>query len=93
VVDAQIDLHRDGVFKTFYVKTNTMRTPVYVDHGGDRVLPLNDCLQYSLVTRTGDCGQLLFLRDPSTRCEKIIGVHVAGNGVYGYSSFLSSEYI
>lgn len=33
---------------------------------------------YATATKKGDCGLPVFVSDKQTRCEKIIGFHVAG---------------
>lgn len=61
---------------------------VYVE-GYEAVV--RDGYRYSYPTRKGDCMSALLLRDPSTRKQKILGVHVAGDGKTGITQAVYQE--
>lgn len=39
---------------------------------------IHQSVLYATATRNGDCGLPVFAADSNTRCEKIVGFHVAG---------------
>lgn len=51
-------------------------------------------LEYVGLTVNGDCGLPLFIMDPTTRCSKLIGFHVAGSSSsnLGVGAFLWKSY-
>lgn len=49
--------------------------------GNEYTLPVT--LKYSIPTVNGDCGAPIFIVDPTTRCRKFAGFHVAGAKNFG----------
>lgn len=65
----------------------------YVDQHGKKWTNMFS-LEYVGMTVNGDCGLPLFIMDPTTRCSKLIGFHVAGSSAsnLGVGAFLWKNY-
>lgn len=50
-------------------------------------------LEYNFDTRDGECGLPIFVRDPTTRCQKFVGMHVAGRYGQGFATGFEPEVI
>lgn len=61
-----------------YMPFKRMNSVSYLDKN-HRVWINHAAISYEGQTRSGDCGLPVFLVDPTTRCMKIIGMHIAGN--------------
>nr|URG14907.1 MAG: RNA dependent RNA polymerase [Picornaviridae sp.] len=59
--------------------------------GGD--YPLERSLRYGLGTDFGDCGSVCSLVNSKLGSRRLIGIHTAGSGQFGYSTILSREMI
>ena len=67
----------DGVLNRIYADFKVSYSIFYVDPEKNPY-KLAVALEYNVPTKKGDCGLPIFIVDPSTRCQKFVGFHVAG---------------
>lgn len=68
----------DNTMVKVYMPFKRMNSVSYMDKHRN-IWVNHSALSYEGQTRSGDCGLPIFLVDPTTRCMKIIGIHIAGN--------------
>lgn len=64
---------------------------VYGKDMSDRPRLIRYCWKYCLETENGDCGSPLIARNPLLPGRKIMGIHVAGNPDFGFSTPVYKE--
>lgn len=64
--------------------------PIHI-RDATRLIQANDCIEYEAITIAGDCGSVLVSEVQGM--WKVLGFHVAGTGVFGYSGYLTKEWL
>lgn len=67
------------------------RDVTVVGASGDRPRKVRSAWYYPLDTEAGDCGAPLVMRNPHVSGRKILGLHVAGDTQFGYSTPIYQE--
>jgi hypothetical protein len=88
--------YTDNVTTQLSVATRIEDHEVNGESGENDTIPnyvISNAYEYDAETKTGYCGSLLFLQEPTVPSHKILGIHVAGSSVtaYGISCALTQE--
>jgi hypothetical protein len=84
-----MDVKPNGTLTVYSTAMMPLKDLTYTNY----VCPIG--YEYDIATKTGDCGSLVFVSNPLTGSEKILGFHVAGapRSGKGFSSRMSKELI
>lgn len=83
--DCALVMPKDGVTTIVVTKASPDKDFQYGDVFAERVFI------YDIATKVGDCGLPLLCIDPYAGTTKILGIHTAGSGTRGLTSFISRE--